>query len=144
MDTFTPEFMIRSYELHYEKRCLYEGKKRVGDIRHSFTKKYWHFSYLEIYLFSLNDSITFDYIISVCGTFRVHKKKPQKPKKIQVSSNILYHIYRMYLEGQAWANSVDPDETPQNVASHQGLHCLPLIQQFIDTASGSKLYLFKF
>ena len=25
-----------------------------------------------------------------------------------------------------------PDETPQNVASHQGLHCLPHIQQFSD------------
>ena len=25
------------------------------------------------------------------------------------------------------ANSVDPDETPQNAASHLGLHCLPLI-----------------
>ena len=25
------------------------------------------------------------------------------------------------------ANSVDPDQMPQNVASDQGLHCLPLI-----------------
>ena len=49
----------------------------------------------------------------------------------------------MYLGRRAQANSVDPDEMPQNVASHQGLHCLPLIQQFLDT-SGSKLYLFKF
>ena len=23
-----------------------------------------------------------------------------------------------------WANSTDPDETPQNAASHLGLHCL--------------------
>ena len=45
----------------------------------------------------------------------------------------------MYLIRQAWANSVDPDET-----SHQGLHCLPLIQLFLDTTVGSKLYLFKF
>ena len=50
----------------------------------------------------------------------------------------------MYLDRQAWANTVDPDEMPQNVASHQGLHCLPLIQQLLDTTSGSKLYLFKF
>ena len=50
----------------------------------------------------------------------------------------------MYSDRQAWANSVDPDETPQNAASHQNLHCLPLIQQFLDTPSGSKLYLFKF
>ena len=31
-----------------------------------------------------------------------------------------------------------------NVASHQGLHCLPLIQLFLDTTLGNKLYLFKF
>ena len=56
-----------------------------------------------------------------------------------------YHMfYRMYSDRQAWANSVDPDETPQNAASHQGLHCFPLIQQFLDKISGSKLYLFKF
>ena len=30
---------------------------------------------------------------------------------------------------QARANSVDPDQTPQNAASDQGLHCLPLLQQ---------------
>ena len=28
--------------------------------------------------------------------------------------------------------TVDPDETPQNAASHQGLHCLPLIQLIFD------------
>ena len=39
----------------------------------------------------------------------------------------------MYLVKHAWANSVDPDEMPQNAASHQGLHCLPLIQLFLDT-----------
>ena len=32
----------------------------------------------------------------------------------------------------------------QNTASHLGLHCLPLIQLFLDTTLGSKLYLFKF
>ena len=55
-----------------------------------------------------------------------------------------YRIYHMYSDRQAWANSKDPDETPQNVASHLGLHCLPLIQQFLDTTSGSELYWFKF
>ena len=55
-----------------------------------------------------------------------------------------YHIYHMYSDRQAWANSLDPDETPQNAASHLGLHCLPLIQQFLDTTSGSELYWFKF
>ena len=35
----------------------------------------------------------------------------------------------MYSDRQVWANSVDPEETPQEVASNQGLYCLPLIQQ---------------
>ena len=34
---------------------------------------------------------------------------------------------------QAWANSVDPDQKQQNVASDQGLHCLPLLL-FLDTS----------
>ena len=53
-----------------------------------------------------------------------------------------YRIYRMYSGRKAWANSVDPDETPHSAASHQGQHCLPLIQQFLDKTSVSKLYLF--
>ena len=55
-----------------------------------------------------------------------------------------YRIDRIFSDRQAWANSVDPDETPQNAASHQGLQCLPVIQQFLDTRSGSIFYLFKF
>ena len=50
----------------------------------------------------------------------------------------------MYSDRQALANSVDPDETPQNAAYHQGPHCLALVQLSPDTTSGSKLYLFKF
>ena len=33
---------------------------------------------------------------------------------------IMYCIYRKYLDSQAWANSVDPDKTRQNAASHHG------------------------
>ena len=35
-----------------------------------------------------------------------------------------------YSDRQAWANGVDPDQMPQNVASDQGLHRLPLVQQY--------------
>ena len=56
----------------------------------------------------------------------------------------LNHIYHKYSNRQAWANSVDPDEMQQKAASHQGLPCLPLIQQFLDTTTGSKLNLLKF
>ena len=55
-----------------------------------------------------------------------------------------FHNHHMYLDRQAWAKSVDPDEMPQTVASHLGLHCLPLSQEFLDTTLGSKLYLFNF
>ena len=55
-----------------------------------------------------------------------------------------FHIYRMFSDKHAWANSVDHDETPHNAASHQGLHCLSLIQHFLDPTTSSKLYLFKF
>ena len=41
-----------------------------------------------------------------------------------------YRTYSMYLNRQVWAINVDPDQTSQNAASDQGLHCLPLIQQF--------------
>ena len=41
-----------------------------------------------------------------------------------------YRIYSKYLDKQAWTNTVDPDQTPQNAASDQGLYYLPVIQQF--------------
>ena len=39
---------------------------------------------------------------------------------------------------RARANSVDPDQMPQNVASDQGLCCWPIIQQFGVTSTGRK------
>ena len=33
----------------------------------------------------------------------------------------------------SWANSVDPDQMPQNAASYQGQHCLPLTLAVLDT-----------
>ena len=65
------------------------------------------------------------------------ESKEDKWVKLILASEYLIHL--MYLDRQAWANSVDPDET-----LHQGLHYLPLIQQFLDTTTSSKLYLFKF
>ena len=37
---------------------------------------------------------------------------------------------RLYSERRAWANGVDPYQTTQNSAFDQGLHYLPLTQQF--------------
>ena len=44
---------------------------------------------------------------------------------------------------QARANSVDPDQMPQNVTFDQGLHCLPLTYKFLDTTTWSNM-LFRF
>ena len=49
-----------------------------------------------------------------------------------------YCFYPVYSDKKVWANSVVPDQTPQIVASDQGLHCLPLIQQFLDKSGGSE------
>ena len=43
----------------------------------------------------------------------------------------------MYSDRQVWANSIDPDQMLQNAASDQGLHCLSLIQQFLNTLTGN-------
>ena len=61
-----------------------------------------------------------------------------KPLWDHSSSCYMSHIYSKYLERQAWANSVDPDQMPQNVASDLGLYCLTLIKQFLDTLTGIK------
>ena len=55
-----------------------------------------------------------------------------------------YHIYPEYWDGQTSANSVDSEQMLQNAASDQGLHCVQLVQQFLDMSSSSKIELFKF
>ena len=42
---------------------------------------------------------------------------------------VMYRNSPNYWDRQALANSVDPDQTSQNAASDQGLHCLPLVHQ---------------
>ena len=41
----------------------------------------------------------------------------------RVNEYSIYHIYAEYLDRDAWANSVDPDQVPQ-----LSLYCGPLIQ----------------
>ena len=47
----------------------------------------------------------------------------------------------MYLDRQALANSVEPDQMPQNVASDQGLHCLMLFWYYFRHIIDSKMNL---
>ena len=53
-------------------------------------------------------------------------------------------IYPEYSDRQVCANSVDPDQTPQNAASDLVLNCLPFIQKFLDIPKGSKVEMFSF
>ena len=41
-----------------------------------------------------------------------------------------YHNNPKYWDSQVYENSADPDQMPQNAASDQGLHRLPLVQQY--------------
>ena len=47
-----------------------------------------------------------------------------------VHSGILTHICPRPIKGTL-ANTVDPNQTPQNAASDQGLHCLHWVQKFL-------------
>ena len=49
-----------------------------------------------------------------------------------------YHNYPKYWNRHVWANGVDPDQMLQNLASDQGIHCLPLIRQYLHTLIDSK------
>ena len=46
----------------------------------------------------------------------------EKDHDYVVNTHTEYSIYRMYSDRQAWANSVNQDETPQKAASNHGLH----------------------
>ena len=41
-----------------------------------------------------------------------------------------YHNNPKYWNRQAFANSIDPDQTLQNAVPDQSLHCLPYIGQY--------------
>ena len=72
--------------------------------------------------------------------FYIKETMLHKGKGPLISAFVFRWPYLPYVfEQRDLRNSVDPDEMPQNAASHQGLHCLLLIQQFLDTTSGSKL-----
>ena len=43
---------------------------------------------------------------------------------------LCFFLCFFFSDRQTWANSLDPDQTPQNAASDLGLNCLTLIQQF--------------
>ena len=44
--------------------------------------------------------------------------------------NIKYYIFPKKWDRRVWANNIDQNQMPNNVAPDYGLHCLPLIQYF--------------
>ena len=49
------------------------------------------------------------------------------------------HLCKIFQKG-AFTNSVDPDETPLNAASHQGLRYLPF-KHILETVNNTKSYM---
>ena len=78
----------------------------------------------------------------------VHPAKTQNSLHIHTVwlSVFAVHLKKKYHSNQmAFANSVDLDQTLQNVVSDQGLHCLPYIyNNILDTSTGSQMDYFKF
>ena len=54
-------------------------------------------------------------------------------------NNIYTHNDPKYWDRTAFANSVDLDHMPQNVASDQGLHCCQTYSNIFDTPQGSRM-----
>ena len=52
---------------------------------------------------------------------------------------LYFHIYPKHSDRKVWEKHANPDLMPHSAASDQGLHFSPLIQQFIDTSTGSKM-----
>ena len=54
----------------------------------------------------------------------------QRACLFRICRTLAFHIYRIYpkySDRLAITNSIEPNRTPQNVASNQDLHCLSII-----------------
>ena len=58
-------------------------------------------------------------------------------------SKLEYRIYHKYWDGQACANSLDPDQMLHSATSDQDLQCLPFIQEFWNINSVKWMLRFK-
>ena len=80
----------------------------------------------------INKLVEFD-----SGTYRIRARRT----RAQLALNLGYAILETGsndAQGGTFTNSEDPDETPQNAASHQGLRCLPLVFVLIKRGNGQK------
>ena len=67
------------------------------------------------------------------------------PKDVRAIEARLYlHIYPKYWDKQAWANSVDPDQTPQNAeAVLTSTHNLCFEQKFEKKKKKNRIFIWK-
>ena len=79
------------------------------------------------------------------NSFTKVKKFGQKKDGIKCSKILdIYPIYLMNSDRQVWAKGVDLCQMPQNATADQGVHHLPLVQQFLDTSTSNRKVLFWF
>ena len=64
-------------------------------------------------------NINTNFELNVTDLFKI-KRKQMRP--------YIFLSYPKYSDKEARASSADPDQTPLNAASDQGVHCLPLVQ----------------
>ena len=84
-----------------------------------------------VYVNELSSSDCTDAHADLAFTVNIWHKSPFPTLGITLDSKPCYEICTIInWDRQALANSVDPDQMPQNAASDQGLHCLPYIQQY--------------
>ena len=71
------------------------------------------------------------------GLFSSENKK--KKSKLSSALVVIGALRVKYSDRQDCANSWDPDQMLQNVASVQGLYCLPLMLLYLDTLTSSEM-----
>ena len=93
---------------------FFRENKSTFHVNHLLENKFWYFMWIKQMihmkwkdLFSLKNN-----------------KKKKKKKKIEC------HLLPLVLGETSLCNRADQDQMPQNVASHLGLHSLPLVQHF--------------
>ena len=73
-----------------------------------------------------------------------HQNLSSRRKKKATLMNTIYHNNPKYCDRLALAYSVEPDQMLQTITSDQGLLCSPLIQQFLDLSTSSRMDLCHF
>ena len=101
------------------KKCGPLEFELIDCIRNLYTKCYF-FNQLSL-LLSL-----FIYVPYLKGASKFLRRREAAGRRFDQIT-----LLTLYSDRQDWANSLDPDQMPQNAASDQGLYCFQLILQLI-------------